>query len=240
MGQALLGLGIRHFHPGGSVALAGGELKRNYARSISMDHEGGADGHRCYSFRPVAEADLPRLSPLALMTPEVARWWGDPSREFEGLRADLCEPQMTMRIVSFRGRAFAYAQDYLGPRLAAGPSRSSALGRAGDRQLYRIAVDDRSGPRLGLPPSPRLSACGRKARRSSPSTRSASNLRARRAYAKAGFVGETSDPDAERTGGRDGLRPEQHFPAMTANRSDRRSHAGMRLRAPAAAREAVS
>lgn len=64
-----------------------------------------------YSFRPVAAADLPRLRRW-LRTPEVVRWWGDPRREFELLRADLDEPRMTMRIVSFRDRPFAYAQDY--------------------------------------------------------------------------------------------------------------------------------
>ena len=64
-----------------------------------------------YSFRGVAANDLPRLRRW-LRTPEVARWWGDPRREFELLRADLDEPRMTMRIVSFRGRPFAYAQDY--------------------------------------------------------------------------------------------------------------------------------
>src|SRR5271165_807183 len=64
-----------------------------------------------YSFRPASIADLPRLRRW-LMTPEVARWWGDPRTEFEALKTDLNEPKMTMRIVSFRGRAFAYAQDY--------------------------------------------------------------------------------------------------------------------------------
>ena len=64
-----------------------------------------------YSFRPVAADDLPRLRRW-LRTPEVVRWWGDPRREFELLRADLDEPRMTMRIVSFRDRPFAYAQDY--------------------------------------------------------------------------------------------------------------------------------
>ncbi len=64
-----------------------------------------------YSFRPASIADLPRLRRW-LMTPEVARWWGDPRTEFEALKTDLNEPRMTMRIVSFRGRPFAYAQDF--------------------------------------------------------------------------------------------------------------------------------
>jgi aminoglycoside 6'-N-acetyltransferase len=64
-----------------------------------------------YSFRLVAADDLPRLR-RRLRTPEVVRWRGDPRREFELLRADFEEPRMTMRIISFRGRPFAYAQDY--------------------------------------------------------------------------------------------------------------------------------
>ena len=64
-----------------------------------------------YSFRFASADDLPRLRRW-LSAPEVARWWGDPRDELELLRADLNEPRMTMRIVSLRGRAFAYAQDY--------------------------------------------------------------------------------------------------------------------------------
>lgn len=64
-----------------------------------------------YSFRPATAGDLPRLRRW-LSAPEVARWWGDPRDQLKLLRADLNEPRMTMRIVSLRGRAFAYAQDY--------------------------------------------------------------------------------------------------------------------------------
>jgi aminoglycoside 6'-N-acetyltransferase len=64
-----------------------------------------------YSFRPATAKDLPDLRRW-LNTPEVRRWWGDPSEQFELLRGDLNEPLMTMRIVSFNGRPFAYAQDY--------------------------------------------------------------------------------------------------------------------------------
>jgi aminoglycoside 6'-N-acetyltransferase len=64
-----------------------------------------------YSFRPAAIDDLPRLRRW-LHAPEVRRWWGNPSEQFELLRADLDEPRMTMRLVSLNGRPFAYAQDY--------------------------------------------------------------------------------------------------------------------------------
>jgi aminoglycoside 6'-N-acetyltransferase len=69
-----------------------------------------ADLH-AYSFRPATTDDLARLRRW-LHTPEVKRWWGSPSEQFELLRDDLDEPRMSMRIVSFDGRPFAYAQDY--------------------------------------------------------------------------------------------------------------------------------
>jgi aminoglycoside 6'-N-acetyltransferase len=64
-----------------------------------------------YAFRPTARQDLPLLRRW-LLTPEVARWWGDPAEQAALLRGDLDEPSMVMRIVSLEGRAFAYAQDY--------------------------------------------------------------------------------------------------------------------------------
>ena len=64
-----------------------------------------------FSYRPATTDDLTLLRRW-LDAPEVRRWWGSPSKQFELLRADLNEPLMTMRIVSFNARPFAYAQDY--------------------------------------------------------------------------------------------------------------------------------
>ncbi len=64
-----------------------------------------------YSFRPAAADDLPRLRRW-LHAPEVVRWWGNPTAQLELLGADLNEPRMAMRLVSFNGRPFAYAEDY--------------------------------------------------------------------------------------------------------------------------------
>jgi aminoglycoside 6'-N-acetyltransferase len=65
-----------------------------------------------YSFRPAARTDLPMLRRW-LATPEVRRWWGaDPDAEVAILEADLDETLLVMRIVSYRGRPFAYVQDY--------------------------------------------------------------------------------------------------------------------------------
>jgi aminoglycoside 6'-N-acetyltransferase len=138
-----------------------------------------------YSFRSATPADLPRLSRW-LRTPEVARWWGDPRREFETLRADLDEPRIAMRIVRFRGLPFAYAQDYevhAWPQahLASLPQGSRAIdsfigwpsmiGR-GHGQAYLRLLAERlcaeGAPLVAIDPAE-------------------DNFRARRAYEKAGF-----------------------------------------------------
>jgi|ERR1700691_4450726 aminoglycoside 6'-N-acetyltransferase len=66
---------------------------------------------RRYAFRPAVAQDIPMLDAWQ-RTPEVARWWGDPDREAALLRADLSEPRMVMEIVSFDGKPFAYVQNY--------------------------------------------------------------------------------------------------------------------------------
>jgi aminoglycoside 6'-N-acetyltransferase len=138
-----------------------------------------------YSFRPAMAKDLPRLRRW-LNAPEVQRWWGNPSEQFELLRGDLNEPLMTMRIVSLVGRPFAYAQDYdvlswPQPHLChmAKGSRAidsfigwpSMVGR-GHGQTYLRLLAERlcaeGAPLVAIDPAEK-------------------NLRARRAYEKAGF-----------------------------------------------------
>jgi aminoglycoside 6'-N-acetyltransferase len=133
----------------------------------------------------VSSDDLPRLRRW-LNALEVRRWWGEPDEQFELLRADLNEPLMTMRIVSFGGRPFAYAQDYdvhawPQPHLTHLPKGSRAIdsfiglpsmiGR-GHGQAYLRLLAERlcaeGAPLVAIDPAER-------------------NLRARRAYAKAGF-----------------------------------------------------
>jgi aminoglycoside 6'-N-acetyltransferase len=138
-----------------------------------------------YSFRSATTDDLARLRRW-LNTPEVKRWWGEPHKEFELLRADLNEPRMAMRIVSFSGRPFAYAQDYEvhawpQPHLAPLPRGSRAIdsfiglpsmiGR-GHGQAYLRLLAERlcaeGAPFVAIDPSE-------------------DNVRARRAYEMAGF-----------------------------------------------------
>ena len=138
-----------------------------------------------YSFRPATIEDLPRFRRW-LRAAEAKRWWGEPREQFELLRSDLNEPRMTMRIVSFNGRPFAYAQDYevhAWPQahLAHLPQGSRAIdsfigwpsmiGR-GHGQAYLRLLAERlcaeGAPLVAIDPAE-------------------DNVRARRAYEKAGF-----------------------------------------------------
>ena len=138
-----------------------------------------------YCFRPAATDDLPRLR-CWLSAPEVVRWWGDPRDELELLRADLNEPRMTMRIVSFNGRPFAYAQDYevhAWPQahLMHLPRRSRAI----DSFIGRPTMIGRGhGPAYLRLLAERLSAEGAPLVAIDPAI---DNVRAWRAYGKAGF-----------------------------------------------------
>ena len=145
-----------------------------------------------YSFRPAEHSDLPQLRQW-LQTPEVVRWWGDPVEQAALLEADLSEPLMAMRIVSLDGRPFAYAQHY---DVGSWPQHQFLHLPAGSR-----AIDAFIG-------EPDMIGCGhgatflrRLARRLIDEGASlvaidpdAGNLRARRAYARAGFV---DDPTAD-------------------------------------------
>jgi len=145
-----------------------------------------------YSFRPATTHDMPMLRRW-LATPEAVRWWGDPEHQAALLEGDLNEPAMVMRIVSFDGRSFAYAQDYdvsswPQPHLSHFPPGSRAIdafigrpdmlgcghGSAFLRLLAKRLVEA-GAPQVVIDPV-------------------ADNLRARHAYARAGFVGDVVVP----------------------------------------------
>lgn len=141
-----------------------------------------------YTFRPASTADLPLLRRW-LRTPEVVRWWGDPQEQETLLRDDLDEPAMVMRIVALGGRPFAYAQDYEvhtwpQPHFAHLPRGSRAIdsfigepdmiGRGHGSAYLRLLAE-------------RLRSEGAPVVAIDPDTE---NLRARRAYARAGFRGD--------------------------------------------------
>jgi aminoglycoside 6'-N-acetyltransferase len=139
-----------------------------------------------YSFRSARRADLPMLQRW-LHAPEVVRWWGDPDEQAALLEGDLSEPLMVMRIVSFDGTPFGYAQDYdVGswpqPQFADLPAGTRAIdafigepamiGRghgAAFLRLLALALIKEGAPLVAIDPDVR-------------------NSRARRAYARAGFV----------------------------------------------------
>lgn len=141
-----------------------------------------------YHFRDFARADLPLVARW-LRTPEVMRWWGEPGEQLALLTEDLDEPAMRQWLVEHEGKPFAYAQAYVAqawpqPHLAHLPAGSAAvdafigepdmLGRGHGSAFLRLLAE-------------RLLAEGHPLVAIDPDAR---NLRARRAYARAGFVGE--------------------------------------------------
>ncbi len=121
-----------------------------------------------------------------LRSPEVVRWWGDPVEQFALLDGDLSEPKMTMLIVSHAGRPFAYAQHY---DVGSWPQGHFAGLPPGTRAIDAfIGEPDMLGRGhgsnfLGLLAS-QLVAAGAPRVAIDPDSQ---NLRAQRAYEKAGF-----------------------------------------------------
>lgn len=139
-----------------------------------------------YAFRPVTTADLSLLRSW-LATPEVARWWPHPDEQYADLVEHLAGDDMTMLIVSWRDRPFAYVQHAnahgWGDFTRGFPADARAIdafigdpgmiGRGhGSAFLRLLALDLRQRySALMIDPAP-------------------DNLRAIRAYEKAGFHGD--------------------------------------------------
>jgi aminoglycoside 6'-N-acetyltransferase len=153
------------------------------------DEEDAADDEpKDYSFRAVTAADLPMLARW-LRAPLVMAWWGDPEEQYALLQEDLANPLMTMRIVSHLGKPFAYAQDYdVGSWPQAHFARLPAGARSIDAFIGEPDMTGRGhGPAFLRLLAQRLVAEGAPAVVIDPDV---DNLRARRAYSKAGFGGE--------------------------------------------------
>jgi aminoglycoside 6'-N-acetyltransferase len=141
-----------------------------------------------YAFRPATRGDLPLLRAW-LDTPEVVRWWGDPHEQMALLEEDMNEPRMVMRIVSFEGRPFAYAQDYdvhawPQPHMSHLPPGSRAI----DAFIGKIEMIGRGhGSAFLRLLAEQLTEEGATVVAIDPGV---DNIRARRAYQKAGFRGE--------------------------------------------------
>jgi aminoglycoside 6'-N-acetyltransferase len=148
-----------------------------------------------YRFRPFDRADLATVARW-LQTPEVVRWWGDPAQEVALLAEDLEQPLMDQWIVEFDGMPFAYAQAYCvhsWPQKHLEHLRADSraidafigvpemLGKGhGGRFLRQLAMMlvEQGAPLVVIDPD-------------------ADNLRARRAYARAGFKAEAIVEAAE-------------------------------------------
>src|ERR1700722_7968092 len=145
------------------------------------DHPAGS----AYVFRQCVKEDLAMLD-IWLRAPEVVRWWGNPEEQARLLEEDLDEPGMTMRIVSFDGRPFAYAQHYAvhrwpQPHFESLPKGSRAIdafigepdmvGKGHGSSFLRLLAEqliDEGAPLVAIDPH-------------------IHNFRARGAYEKAGF-----------------------------------------------------
>ena len=137
-----------------------------------------------YIFRPMTTADLPLIERW-LALPHVREWWGDPQEQYTLVSGDLDEPAMDQYIVSFAGNPFGYLQCYDLTAWNSGFGQQppgtrgidlfigelDMIERGHGSALIRTFVDERlrqGAPRMVTDPDP-------------------VNLRAMRAYEKAGF-----------------------------------------------------
>jgi aminoglycoside 6'-N-acetyltransferase len=150
-----------------------------------------------YAFRPMTAADLASVRRW-LAKPHVAQWWGDPDEQFALVSGDLDHPAMDQFIVELDTYRFAYLQCYdptAWPNHGIGDLPVGARGidqfigeadmidRGHGSALIRAFVDDllaAGAPKVLTDPSP-------------------ANMRAIRAYEKAGFRQDrpVSTPDGD-------------------------------------------
>ena len=146
-----------------------------------------------YRFSPVTADDLPMLAEW-LRQPAVAAWWTDPDRQIAELPEALADARMRLLIVLRDGQPIAYAQvseaaEWRAPHydamnappgtlaldVFAGPDGMGHGGEWLDALARHLLAD---APALIIDPDPR-------------------NLRAIRAYQKAGFQGDRVLPNED-------------------------------------------
>ena len=135
------------------------------------------------AFRPVAEADLPLIARWRA-APHVLEWWGEPSVEDE--REKLSDARIAMWIIELDGRPFAFSQDYDVHGWTPHPFSHLPPGSRGIDQFIGDAelLGRGHGTAFVRHHVERLFAAGAPAVGTDPHP---DNLRARRAYEKAGF-----------------------------------------------------
>jgi aminoglycoside 6'-N-acetyltransferase len=140
--------------------------------------------HR-YGFRPVTEADLPIIAGW-LAEPHVAEWWDDPDEEIAAIREHIDSISVEPLIIELDGRPIGYLQSYdphleddhpyqdqpygtLGIDLSIGDPALVGIGHGSAIvQQFVEELFAEGTPRVIIDPDP-------------------ANLRAIRAYEKAGF-----------------------------------------------------
>ena len=144
-----------------------------------------------YEFRPVTRDDLPMLG-IWLHDPLTAQWWPDPDHQLAEVTADLDEPAMQQLLALHGETPVGYAQYYPAhhwhaphfhdlPEDAIGIDVFSAPEARGQGGAWLRALSDlllNKTDTLVIDPSP-------------------ANLRAIRAYEKAGFQGDEIRTDGE-------------------------------------------
>lgn len=139
-----------------------------------------------YRFRPITQADFPLVLGWREM-PHMRRWWGpweDAEADFE---RHLADPNIAMWIVEHGGRPFAYAQDYDPHAWDPHPFSHLPPGSRGiDQSIGEPDMLNKGhGTAFVRLQCDRLFAAGAPAVGTDPHP---DNLRARRAYEKAGFT----------------------------------------------------
>jgi len=148
-----------------------------------------------HQFRRFTRADLPMIARW-LRTPEVVRWWGDPREQFALVSEDLDQPLMRQWIVTHDARPFGYAQAYPArawpqPHLAHLPQTAAVIDAfIGEPAMLGCG----HGGAFLRALAEKLRAEGAPVVAIDPAH---DNHRARRAFARAGFRGETIVQTAE-------------------------------------------
>ena len=139
-----------------------------------------------YAFEAMTRGDLPMIK-LWLGTPEVVRWWGKPGEELDSVTDDLDVPEMAQWIVALNGVAFAYVQSYPVHRWAQPSLSHLPMGAVGIDAFVGVPamMGCGHGSAFLRAFAETLVGAGSSCVAIDPDVR---NVRARRAYARAGFV----------------------------------------------------
>jgi aminoglycoside 6'-N-acetyltransferase len=136
-----------------------------------------------YLFRPMQIDDLPLIARW-LALPHVRQWWGDPAEQYALVRGDLNEPAMDQYVVETDGHAFAYLQCYELTAWNCGFGTQPAGTRGIDLFIGEPDMIGHGSALIGRFVQDRL----RQGARRIVTDPDPTNLRAIRAYEKAGFV----------------------------------------------------